>query len=78
MSAQVMIDTIKKVDGPVTRESINKVLASMKPTNYALAGSPYVFGTAAVHAPMQATKVMKLEKGAWTVETKDWLIVPAK
>lgn len=78
MSAQVMIDVIKKVDGPVTRESINKVLAAMKPTNYALAGSPYVFGPGDVHAPMQATKVMKLEKGNWTVETKDWLIVPAK
>lgn len=78
LSAQATIDVIKSIDGPVTRDSMNKALAAMKPTSYPLAGSPYVFGTSPTHAPMQATKVMKLAKGAWTVETKDWVVVPAK
>ena len=78
LSAEVMLDVIKSIDGPVTRDSVNKALASMKPKHYSLAGSPYVFGTADRHAPMQSTKVVKLENGAWTVETKDWLVVPAK
>lgn len=78
LSAEVMVDVIKSIDGPVTRESVNKALAAMKPKSYPLAGSPYVFGTGTTHSPMQATKVVKLEKGSWTVETKDWLVVPAK
>jgi len=49
----------------------------MKPITNSLAGSPYVFGEAATHSPMQATKVMKLEKGAWTVQTPDWVVLPA-
>jgi branched-chain amino acid transport system substrate-binding protein len=73
-----MLDVIKSIDGPVTRNSINKALASMKPVSYPLAGSPYVFGPGATHAPMQATKVMRLAKGTWTVETKDWVVVPTK
>jgi branched-chain amino acid transport system substrate-binding protein len=78
LSAQVMLDVIRSIEGPVTRDSVNKALATMKPKSYPLAGSPYVFGTAAAHSPMQATKVVKLDKGAWTVETKDWLVVPEK
>jgi branched-chain amino acid transport system substrate-binding protein len=78
LSAQAMLGVIKTINGPVTRDSVNKALLSMKPVSYPLAGSPYVFGPGAKHAPMQATKVMKLDKGAWTVETKDWLVVPSK
>ncbi|MBR1177170.1 ABC transporter substrate-binding protein [Bradyrhizobium sp. KB893862 SZCCT0404] len=78
LSAQVMLDVIKSIDGPVTRESINKALLAMMPQSYPLAGSPFVFGPGATHAPMQAVKVMKLQNGGWTVETKDWMVVPAK
>ena len=78
LSAQVTLDVIKSIEGPVTRESMNKALKSMKPKAYPLAGSPYVFGEGATHAPMQATKVMKVENGAWTLMTKDWVVVPSK
>lgn len=78
LSAQVMLGVIKGIDGPVTRDSVNKALLSMKPVSYPLAGSAYVFGQGETHAPMQSTKVMKLEKGRWTLETKDWLVVPTK
>jgi branched-chain amino acid transport system substrate-binding protein len=78
LSAEVMLDLIKSIDGPVTRESVSKALESMQPVAYPLAGSRYLFGAAPTHAPMQATKVMKLDGGKWTVETKDWIVVPAK
>jgi branched-chain amino acid transport system substrate-binding protein len=78
LAAQATLEVIKTIDGPVTRESMNKALAGMKPYSNPIAGSPYVFGTGATHAPMQATKVMKLEKGAWTVMTPDWVVVPSK
>jgi branched-chain amino acid transport system substrate-binding protein len=48
----------------------------MQPLTNPLAGSPYVFGKAKTHSPMQATKVMKLEAGAWKVETPDWVVLP--
>jgi branched-chain amino acid transport system substrate-binding protein len=78
LAAEATVDVIKSIDGPVTRESMNKALATMKPYSNPIAGSPYVFGTGATHAPMQATKVMKLENGAWSEQTKDWFVVPAK
>lgn len=78
LSAQVMLDVIKGIDGPVTRESVNKALEGMKPVQYALSGSPYVFGVGPAHAPMQATKVMKLDNGKWVIESKDWIVIPDK
>jgi branched-chain amino acid transport system substrate-binding protein len=78
LAAEATVDVLKSIDGPVTRESFNKALATMKPYSNPIAGSPYIFGPGATHAPMQATKVMKLDGGAWTVETKDWVVVPVK
>lgn len=78
LAAMATVDVIKTIDGPVTRESMNKALATMKPYLNPIAGSPYVFGTGPRHASMQATKVMKLEHGAWTVETPNWVVVPEK
>ena len=78
LAAEATLDVIKSIDGPVTRDSFNKALATMKPYVNPIAGSPYVFGTGAAHAPMQATKVMKLENGVWTVLTPEWVVVPAK
>ncbi|MBO6901194.1 MAG: ABC transporter substrate-binding protein [Rhizobiaceae bacterium] len=76
LAAQVFLDVIRGIDGEVTRESVSEALLKMDPREYDLIGSPYVFGEADKHAPMQATKVMKLEKGNWTVETPEWLVLP--
>ena len=77
LAAQVFIDVIKGIDGPVTRETVTAALLKMKPVKYPLAGSPYVFGEGKTHAPMQATKIMKLEHGVWKIETPDWVVLPA-
>lgn len=77
LAAVVFLDVLNGIDGPVTRDSVNQALLTMQPKAYDLAGSPYVFGEADRHAPMQATKIMKLEKGAWTVETPDWVVLPS-
>jgi branched-chain amino acid transport system substrate-binding protein len=76
-AAQVFIDVLKGIDGPVTRDAVTSALLKMKPVKYPLAGSPYVFGDAKIHAPMQATKIMKLEHGVWKVQTPDWVVLPA-
>ncbi len=77
LAAQVFLEVLKGIDGEVNRESVTNALLTMKPITNPLAGSPYVFGEAVTHSPMQATKVMKLEKGAWTVQTPDWVVLPA-
>ncbi len=75
-SASILIDVIKGIDGPVTRESVSAALHNLAPVNHPLVGTPYTFGMAKSHASSQGTKVVKLEAGAWKVETPDWFILP--
>ncbi|TGT15613.1 branched-chain amino acid ABC transporter substrate-binding protein, partial [Mesorhizobium sp. M4B.F.Ca.ET.172.01.1.1] len=67
LAAELFLKVVASIDGEVTRESVAKALHDMQPLTNPLAGSPYVFGKAKTHSPMQATKVMKLEAGAWKV-----------
>lgn len=76
LAAQVFVDVIKSIDGPVTRDSVTNALLKMKPAKYPLAGSPYIFGEDKTHSPMQSTKIMKLDHGAWKVLTPDWVVLP--
>ncbi|TIQ35326.1 MAG: branched-chain amino acid ABC transporter substrate-binding protein [Mesorhizobium sp.] len=76
LAAELFLKVVASIDGEVTRESVAKALHDMQPLTNPLAGSPYVFGKAKAHSPMQATKVMKLENGAWKVETPDWVVLP--
>ncbi len=76
LAAKILIDTIAGIDGEVTRDSVTTALRQGKAYDNAMAGSPYVFGDAKAHAPMQATKVMQLEAGKWTVKTNDWFSLP--
>jgi branched-chain amino acid transport system substrate-binding protein len=75
-AAQVFIDVLKGIDGPVTRESVSSALLKMQPIKVAFNGSPWVFGKGATHSPMQATKVMKLDHGKWKMATPDWIVLP--
>lgn len=77
LAAKVLADTIASIEGPVTRESVSAKLMEGKAMKYPIAGSDYVFGDAAKHAPMQATKVMKLNAGKWEPISKDWYVLPA-
>ena len=77
LAAQVFIDVVKGIDGPVTRDAVTLALLKMKPVKYPLAGSPYVFGETPTHSPMQSTKIMKLDNGAWKVQTPSWVVLPA-
>jgi branched-chain amino acid transport system substrate-binding protein len=75
MAAKVMIDTISAIEGEVTRESVSAALKAGKEYKYPIAGSPYVFGDAATHSPMKASKIMQLVDGKWTVKS-DWFTLP--
>lgn len=77
MAAKVLIDTISGIEGEVTRETVTAALKEGKELTYPIAGNAYAFGDAKAHSPMQATKIMQLVDGKWTVKTKDWFVLPA-
>lgn len=77
MAAKVLIDTIAGIEGEVTRETVTAALKEGKELTYPIAGNAYAFGDAKAHSPMQATKIMQLVDGKWTVKTKDWFVLPA-
>jgi branched-chain amino acid transport system substrate-binding protein len=72
MAAKVIADTISGIDGEVTRETLTAALKAGKPLTYPIAGTPYVFGEGKAHSPMQASKIMQLVDGKWTVKTPEW------
>ena len=76
LAAKVLIDTISGIDGEVTREAVTAALKEGKELKYPLAGSAYVFGDADKHASMQASKIMQLVDGKWTVKSTDWFSLP--
>lgn len=75
-SASILIDVLKSINGPVTRETVSKALHNLAPVKNPLVGTPYTFGVAPMHASSQGTKMVKLENGAWKVETPDWFVLP--
>lgn len=75
-SATMLIEVLRTIDGPVTRESVTKALRTMKPIANSLVGTPYYFGPDRKHGSSRATKIVKLVDGKWVVETKDFLVLP--
>jgi branched-chain amino acid transport system substrate-binding protein len=75
-SATILIDVLKSIDGPVTRDSVAKALHTMKPMPNSLVGTPYYFGPDKKHASSRATKIVKLEAGKWVVETPQFVVLP--
>lgn len=77
LAANVFAEVIRGMNGPVTNETVAKALRGMRePLKFPIAGSPWIFGPGNAHAPMQSTKVMKLDGGAWKVMTPEWVTLP--
>lgn len=77
LAAQVFEDVLRGMSGPVNHDTVAKTLRGMtKPVKYPLAGSPWIFGEGKTHTPMQSTKIMKLDHGAWKLETPQWVTLP--
>ncbi len=76
LAGRIFADVVAGIDGPVTRESVSAALRGMEPASYSIAAGPYRLGEGATDTPMRATKVVKLDAGAWKVITPDWVPVP--
>ncbi|RFS82514.1 ABC transporter substrate-binding protein [Actinomadura spongiicola] len=67
MSADVVVQVLKGIKGDITRESVTKAFKEMKPINYPMVGTPYVFGPGNEHNPIKGSQFVKAENGAWKV-----------
>ncbi|MFI0421395.1 ABC transporter substrate-binding protein [Spongiactinospora sp. 9N601] len=77
MAADVFVQVLKGIKGEINRESVTKAFKSMQPINYPLVGTPWVFGPGQAHNPIEGSRFVKAEGGAWKV-LPEGFIVPGK
>lgn len=75
LSAEIFVDVLKGIDGPVTRKSVAAALHTMQPYKTALLGAPYLFDRKGAPPP-RFTKIAELKRGNWEIVTTDWLLLP--
>lgn len=76
VAATIFVDTLRSINGDITRESVAEALRSLEPYETPLLGTPYTFGTGEAHAPNQASKFVELRDGEWVTVTDDWVVLP--
>ncbi|MFI6300151.1 ABC transporter substrate-binding protein [Nonomuraea sp. NPDC050790] len=76
LAATYVVDTLKGIRGPITREAVSQAFKALKPIENPLVGTPYEFGTAAKHRSNRAGKIVRLRGGTWQVVTPDWVRYP--
>ncbi|MFI6297313.1 ABC transporter substrate-binding protein [Nonomuraea sp. NPDC050790] len=77
MAADVFVQVLKGIKGPITRESVTKAFKEMKPVDYPMVGTPYVFGPGEAHNPVEGARFVKAENRAWRV-LPEGFVIPGK
>ncbi|MFJ9690727.1 ABC transporter substrate-binding protein [Kitasatospora sp. NPDC101183] len=77
MAADLFVQVLKGMSGPVDRASVTKAFKSMQPITYPMVGTPWVFGPGDTHNPVQGSRFVKAVNGSWQV-LPEGFIVPAK
>ncbi|WP_157357655.1 ABC transporter substrate-binding protein [Amycolatopsis nigrescens] len=77
LSAKFMVNVLQGIKGEITKDSVNDALKKMAPVADPMLGTPFVFGGAETHSPNQASKIVRLENGRWTVATPEFITLPA-
>ncbi|WP_427869219.1 ABC transporter substrate-binding protein [Leucobacter luti] len=79
LAATFMVEVLKSIDGDITRESVNKALADMKPIENDMIAFPYQFDKIAAQdfEPGGWPVVLKSGTNAWEKSADDWLLIPA-
>lgn len=82
ISATLLVEALKKVKGPITRESVTEALRSITGENALhtpMLGMPFDFGVDSDHLSTSATKFVELKDGKWETVTPDFMAIkPAK
>ncbi|MBN9613516.1 MAG: ABC transporter substrate-binding protein, partial [Actinobacteria bacterium] len=80
LAATFMVDVLKSIKGDITRDSVNKALAEMKPIENPMIAYPYEFSKIAAQdfQPGGWPVVLKSGTNAWQKAADDWLMMLAK
>lgn len=76
LSATILVDELKKINGDITRESVSAALGKLESHESPLTGTPYSFGDAKAHNSNQASMMLRASKSGWEVATPDWIRLP--
>ncbi|MEU1877895.1 ABC transporter substrate-binding protein [Streptosporangium sp. NPDC020072] len=77
MAADLFVQVLKTVKGDITRESVTEAFKNMKPIDYPMVGTPWIFGPGEAHSPIEGSRFVKVEAGKWKV-LPEGFIVPGK
>lgn len=73
VSAEILVDVLKSIDGPITRESVTAAFKNMKEVTHPLLGMPYIFGSATTHNPNKASQMVQATDQGW-LTVSDWVV----
>ncbi|WP_421848133.1 ABC transporter substrate-binding protein [Marinomonas sp.] len=81
ISATLLVETMKEIKGPITRDSITKQLRSSigtKALTNSMMGTPLDMAESADHLSTSATKFLVLNNGEWNSVTPDFIRISTK
>jgi len=76
VAAQMLVRALRQVEGPITREAVNRALQQMPATSHPLLGMPFEIGQRRAHNPNRTALPLKLQQGNWYIATPAWIEVP--
>ncbi|MFE6871202.1 ABC transporter substrate-binding protein [Kitasatospora sp. NPDC057692] len=77
MAADLFVQVLKGMSGPITRETVTEAFKTMQPIEYPMVGTPWVFGDSDAHNPVQGSRFVQAVDGAWKV-LPEGFVVPGK
>lgn len=75
VSAQILVDALRSIDGEITRESVAEALRAAGEIENPLMGMPYVFDDSDAHNPNRASMMVQATEEGWT-PVGEWVEVP--
>ena len=75
VSAEILVDVLRSIDGEITRESVTAAFRSLDEIAHPLLGMPFTFGEATAHQPNRASVMVQATENGWET-VSDWVIAP--
>jgi branched-chain amino acid transport system substrate-binding protein len=73
VSAEILVDVLSSIDGPITRESVTAAFTTMSEIAHPLLGMPYVFGPGDAHLPNRSSQMVQATESGW-VTVRGWAV----
>lgn len=73
VSAEILVDVLSSIDGPITRESVTTAFTTMSEITHPLLGMPYIFGPGDAHLPNRSSQMVQATESGW-VTVRGWAV----